>query len=153
MNNPRNPGRLQRFTWLVGLALSLVGGAAMAQSSAAAATAPAAAASASAGTVDGFPAGARALEPADLQARLKDQRFEAKLADGTGWRIMFQGGYMYIDVSNGARDNGPWRAENSRLCVDYRGRFPSGCNEVRDLDGNLVLRRGNGEIVRLMPKS
>lgn len=111
------------------------------------------AASAAAGASDGFPAGAQSLEPAVLQARLKDRRFEAKLADGTGWRVAFQGGFMYIDVSNGARDNGPWRTESSRLCVDYRGRFPSGCNEVRELDGHLMLRRGSGEIVRLMPQS
>ena len=111
-------------------------------------------AAATAGPTDGFPAGARALEAADLQARLKDRRFEARLADGTGWRIAFQGGFVYVDLSNGARDNGPWKTEASRLCVDYRGRFPSGCNEMRELDGAPLLKRpANGEIVRLSPKT
>lgn len=120
------------------LAAALGGAAAHAQQAA-----PAAAGSA-------FPADAQELTAAALDERVRGNLFTATLPDGIGWRVDYKAsGYVFVDVSNGARDSGKWRTEDGKICTDYRGRFPSGCSEMRGgPSGTLYLKRNStGEIV------
>ncbi len=98
-----------------------------------------------------FPAGAQTPDAKSLAERLGDRVFNAKLSNGQGWRLDIKNtGYIFVDLSNGARDNGSWRTENGKLCVDYRERFPSGCSEVRLLADHVLLKTRAGEIVTLV---
>lgn len=96
-----------------------------------------------------FPAEAQALSDQQLKERLSGHSFKASLKDGTGWRLQFKGGYIFVDISSGARDTGTWNIKDGKLCTEYQ-KFPSGCSEVRSLVKDVYLKRGSsGEIVHL----
>lgn len=98
-----------------------------------------------------FPEDAQLLTASQLDERLRGHVFTATLADGTGWRLDYKAtGYAFANISNGASDSGKWRAEDGKMCIDYRGRFPAGCSEIRASAQALYLKRGStGEIVTL----
>lgn len=98
-----------------------------------------------------FPAGAQAPNAAQLAERLGGQVFTAKLANGVTWRMDYKSsGYLFFDVSTGQRDTAKWRTEDGRLCLEFRGAFPSGCTEFRTSDDRLYLKRSStGEVVAL----
>ncbi len=89
-----------------------------------------------------------------LQERLAGKTYTARIANGIGWEMRYEPqGLMHMTVSNGTADRGRWRTEDNRLCVDFEGKFPSGCSEVRADASWLYLQRGStGEIVVLTPK-
>ena len=85
-----------------------------------------------------------------LTAHLHGKVFTGQVANGTGWRLEFQpSGYLFMDISNGARDNGPWSTKDGQYCIQFKGRFPSGCSEVRIAPQTLYIKRSTGEIVTL----
>ena len=98
-----------------------------------------------------YPEEAQPLTASQLDERLRGHVFTATLADGTGWRIDYKAsGYAFANISNGASDSGKWRTEDSKMCIDYRGRFPAGCSEIRASAQALYLKRDStGEIVTL----
>ncbi|WP_310565668.1 hypothetical protein [Hydrogenophaga sp.] len=89
-----------------------------------------------------------------LQERLAGKTYTARIANGIGWEMRYESqGLMHMTVSNGTADRGRWRTEDNRLCVDFEGKFPSGCSEMRADANRLYLKRGStGEIVVLTPK-
>lgn len=102
-----------------------------------------------------FPSDAEELSAAALDERLRGNAFTTSLPDGISWRLDYKSsGYVFVDVSNGARDTGKWRTEDGKVCVEYRARFPSGCSEMRGGPaGTLYLKRNStGEIVTLRRK-
>ena len=97
-----------------------------------------------------YPPDAQTPDAQQLTAHVHGKVFTGQVANGTGWRLEFQpSGYLFMDISNGARDNGPWSSEGGQLCIQYKGRFPSGCSEVRIAPQTLYIKRGTGEIVTL----
>ena len=128
-----------RNTWIAAAACGLYALASQAQTG----TEPAAA------TAD-FPATAQTPTAAELGNHLGGKVFKDKTAAGQGWRLDFRAsGHMFADISTGARDSGTWRSEDGKVCFEYRGRFPSGCAEVRIAPQALYYLRGTGEIVTL----
>jgi hypothetical protein len=98
-----------------------------------------------------FPAKAQAPTAAELSTHLGGNVFKGKTAAGQGWRLDFRAsGHVFADTSTGARDSGTWRSEDSKVCLDYRGRFPSGCAEVRIAPQTIYYLRNTGEIVTLL---
>ncbi len=103
---------------------------------------------------------ARAALPARRTSRPKSRkrawlaRPTARMANGVGWLMRYEiDGRINMEVSNGTADKGRWRAEDNRLCVDFEGKFPSGCSEMRADASRLYLKRGStGEAVALTPK-
>ena len=86
-----------------------------------------------------------------LSARLGDRVFKATGPNGLGWRLDIKNsGFLFLDLSNGLRDDGPWRTEDGKLCVNYRGRIPAGCNEVRLVGDTVLLKTRAGEVVTLV---
>jgi len=102
----------------------------------------------------GFPSDAQPIAAQALHERLASRAFTARVAGGATWEIRYEAnGRMQMTVSNGMADAGRWRTEDNRLCVDFDGKFPSGCSEVRADAKQLYLKRAsNGEIVALTPK-
>lgn len=99
-----------------------------------------------------FPSDAEELTAAALDERLRGNVFTTSLPNGISWRMNYQSsGYVFVDVSTGARDSGKWRTEDGKVCAEYRERFPSGCSEMRGGPaGTLYLKRNStGEIVQL----
>ena len=97
-----------------------------------------------------YPPDAQAPDAQQLNAHLRGKVFTGQVANGTNWRMEFQSsGYLFMDVSSGHRDNGPWNTEGGQLCIQYKGRFPSGCSEVRIAPQTLYIKRSTGEIVTL----
>lgn len=101
-----------------------------------------------------FPPEAQPISAKALQERLSGKHFTARMANGLDWQIRYEAdGLMNMVVSNGTADKGRWRTEDNRLCVDFEGKFPSGCSEMRADAGRLYLQRSStGEIVVLTPR-
>jgi hypothetical protein len=99
-----------------------------------------------------FPADVQALAGAALQERFTGRVYRVQPVAGPGWRLEFKdGGYAFIDLTNGARDTGRWRVEGTTLCIEWQ-RFNSGCSEIRVQGETLHLKRTtNGEVVALKP--
>lgn len=99
-----------------------------------------------------FPADAQALAGPALQERVAGRVYRAQPAAGPGWRLEFKdGGYAFIDLTNGGRDSGRWRVEGTTLCIEWQ-RFNSGCSEMRVQGETLHLKRTTtGEVVALKP--
>ena len=97
-----------------------------------------------------FPADALPLSSKEITERLSGQVFVGTSSAGIGYRAEYKSsGYVFVDLSNGARDTGAWRAEEGRVCVEYR-RFPSSCFEVRGNKDTLYSRRADSKEVRVM---
>lgn len=97
-----------------------------------------------------FPSGARTPAAPELAEKLGEKVWKAQFANGSTGRYEFRGQYVYVDLSSGARDNGRWRTEDGRLCVEFRGRFASGCSDVVLHEGRPVFRRATtGELITL----
>lgn len=101
-----------------------------------------------------FPTGSQDITAKDLQQRLAGKTYTARIANDVGWEMRYgTDGRMAMDVSNGTADKGRWRTEDNRLCVDFEGKFPSGCSEMRADAKQLYLKRhSTGEIVALTLK-
>ena len=87
-----------------------------------------------------------------LQQRLAGKTYTARTAKGQGWEMRYgSDGRMSMSVSDGSSDKGRWRTEDNRLCVDFEGKFPSGCSEIRvGSTTRLYLKRASiGEVVVL----
>ena len=98
-----------------------------------------------------FPAEAQALDAKALAERLGGKVFKANGPNGLGWRLDIKtSGFLFLDLSNGLRDDGPWRTEDGKLCVNYRGRVPAGCNEVRLEGSSVLLKTRAGQVVTLV---
>ena len=97
-----------------------------------------------------YPPEAQTPDAAQLTEHLRGKVFSGPVANGPGWRLEFQPlGHVFTVLSNGWRDNGPWSTEGGQLCIQYMGRFPSGCSEVRIAPQTLYVKRSTGEIVTL----
>ncbi len=101
-----------------------------------------------------FPEGAQPLPAAALTERISGKVYGAKIAAGPTWRLDFKGsGYVFLDVSTGARDSGKWRAEDGRVCFEFRGPFGTSCAAMRATADSLYLKReSNGEVLLLAPQ-
>jgi hypothetical protein len=101
-----------------------------------------------------FPADSQDITAPALQSRLAGKTYTARTANGVGWETRYEAdGRMNMRLSNGSTDQGRWRTEDNRLCIDFEGQFPSGCSEMRADAQRLYLKRGStGEIVALTPK-
>ncbi len=102
----------------------------------------------------GFPPVAQPITAKALHERLVGKNYLGQTAKGQGWDIHYAAdGRLQMRVSSGESDQGRWRTEDNRLCVDFEGKFPSGCSEMRADTGRLYLQRvSTGEIVVLTPK-
>ena len=99
-----------------------------------------------------FPDGAEVASAAQLRERIADKVMHVQLADGSSWRIDYRSnGYAYLDTSSGFRDTGQWRAEDGKLCSDWR-RASSGCSEARVRGDVIYVQRKSGEVVVLAPR-
>ena len=86
-----------------------------------------------------YPPDAQPVSAQALNELVRGQVWLARLANGSTWRMDFNSnGYVFLDVSTGGRDTARWRTEDSRICLDFRGNFPSGCAEYR-LAGRQAL--------------
>lgn len=88
---------------------------------------------------------------AELAQRLTGNIYGATLANGATWRMDYKSsaGYVFFNISNGARDTAKWRTEDGRVCFEFRGPFPSGCIEYRVANDVLFFKRASGEIVAM----
>ncbi|MCV0437821.1 MAG: hypothetical protein K5880_04280 [Hydrogenophaga sp.] len=96
-----------------------------------------------------FPPDAQPANAQVLKERLSGRGFVARQANGTGWDMNYAAdGRFAMRLSNGQTDQGRWRAEDNRVCIEFEGRFPSGCSEMRVSPSRLYLKRGStGEVV------
>lgn len=108
---------------------------------------------AAAGVLTEFPADAQPLNRKAIEERLSGQVYIGTNAAGIQWRAEYKdSGYVFLNMANGARDSGTWRAEEGRVCIEYRGTFPSGCSELRANSEALYAKRENATAVLVMRK-
>ena len=91
-----------------------------------------------------FPADAQELSASALDAHLRGKVYTATLANGMRWRGDYKAsGYVFVNLSNNAKDSGTWRTEEGKVCVDYRGSFRSGCTQVRSGAQQVLYARNS----------
>ncbi len=96
-----------------------------------------------------FPEGSAPLTQESLSTAVAGKVFSVKTAQGPVWRWQFKAdGYFFINIG-GFSDSGKWTVKESTLCTEG-SKINYSCNEVRSTGGELVLRRDNGEIVKLV---
>jgi hypothetical protein len=97
-----------------------------------------------------FPADAKPLSAEELKVRTTDKVFKVALANGSSWRLEYRSnGIFFINISpSGYSDSGKWRVEESRICSEPQ-KTKASCNEVRDAGAALLLKRDNGEVIKL----
>jgi hypothetical protein len=98
---------------------------------------------------DATPIGAQALKD-----RLSGRSFTVRLAGGGAADLNYGADGRYsIRLSSGESDQGSWRTEESRVCVTYKGHFPSGCAQVHATADRLYSKRANtGEVLLMIPR-
>ena len=97
-----------------------------------------------------YPEGAEPLTPDALRTALAGKVFSIKPAKGPEWRWQFnENGYYFINAGSYA-DRGKWSTKDSSVCLESN-KTP-GCNEMRQKDGALYLKRDSGEIIAFKPK-
>jgi len=98
-----------------------------------------------------FPAEAQSIQAPALKDRVSGRTYTGRMTSGVGWEMKYAAdGRFNMRTSNGETDQGRWRTEDNRLCVDFEGKFPSGCSEVRTDAKRLYLKRAStGEVVAL----
>ena len=102
------------------------------------------AATAAAPAAQDFPADAQELSASALDAHLRGKVYTATLANGMRWRGDYKAsGYVFVNLSNNAKDSGTWRTEEGKVCVDYRGSFRSGCTQVRSGAQQVLYARNS----------
>lgn len=101
-----------------------------------------------------FPADAQPLSASELDARLRGRVYSTTLPNGAGWRADYKtSGYVFVNTTSGGSDTGQWRIEEGKVCVEYRGRFRSGCTEMRaSPDGLYAKSHATGEVFKLTPR-
>lgn len=98
-----------------------------------------------------FPADAQVLSASELDARLRGKVYTATLASGVGWRGDYKAsGYVFANTTNGVSDTGKWRTEDGKVCVEYRGRMRSACNEVRAIGQALYVKNSAMGVVTVL---
>ena len=98
-----------------------------------------------------FPAEAQTLSASELDTRLRGKVYKATLASGVGWRSDYKAsGYVFVNMTSGASDTGKWRAEDGKVCVEYRGRMRSACNEVRAIGQALYVKNSATGVVTVL---
>ncbi len=99
-----------------------------------------------------FPAGASTPSAAEIRKYLEGKVLDAKLADGSTWRLEYKAnGYFYVNSSMGFNSNGPWNTEDGKLCGRLQGRDHV-CNEIRMHEGVMLYKRDNGEVLKFLPR-
>lgn len=97
-----------------------------------------------------YPESAEPLAQDALHAALADKVFAVTPAQGTKWQFRFKAdGRYFLSVGNYS-DSGQWTAQNSSLCLNSNRN--TGCNEMRQKDGVLYLKRDSGEVVAFQPR-
>lgn len=100
---------------------------------------------------DEFPDGASPLTPDQVTETFSGKSFNVKVKDGTSWHFDFKtGGDFNFLWSKGARDTGVWKVEDSKLCTRGAKYIDPSCNEVRKVDGKILFKRDNGDIVEFV---
>ena len=98
-----------------------------------------------------FPADAQTLSASELDTRLRGKVYTATLASGVGWRGDYKAsGYVFANTTNGVSDTGKWRTEDGKVCVEYRGRMRSACNEVRAIGQALYVKNSAMGVVTVL---
>ncbi len=83
----------------------------------------------------------------ELKTLLAGNNFTVERPDGNHWRLEFKSnGYYFVNTSNGFADSGEWKTENGKLCSAPK-KGTAACNDTRVSNGQVVLKRTNGEIV------
>ena len=96
-----------------------------------------------------FPPGARAPSAAEVMTLLRGKSTQVTLANGTMVRADYAANTNDVKAyANGRSDSGTWRAEDGRVCHEFKV-FNSSCSEIRLVGQNLYLKRFTGEVVRL----
>ena len=100
-----------------------------------------------------FPADALTLNSKEVDQRLRGQVYTGTSVMGDTFRIEYKdSGYVFINLSNGRKDSGTWRAEEGKVCVEYRGRMHSGCSELRATSDKVYGKRDGAAAITMMQK-
>ncbi|MFD1710578.1 hypothetical protein FVQ98_06930 [Ottowia sp. GY511] len=97
-----------------------------------------------------FPAGVRTPTKAEVANAVKGKSFN--FATGN---IRTDYGAASNDVTayfSGRSEKGTWRAEDGRICFEFKT-IASTCNEVRLLGSDIYLKRDNGQVTQLVPRT
>ncbi len=97
-----------------------------------------------------FADGATTPKAEEIRQFFVDKVYTTKYANGAMPRYDFRSsGTIYVNPSQGPSSSGIWSTRDGQICTEIRG--ASQCSDVRMLNGSMILRRANGEIVTFVP--
>lgn len=97
-----------------------------------------------------FPADARTPSAAELTALLRGKSFDIVDSQGQTIRAHYAAASNDVEIfSSGRSDHGTWRAEDGRVCHEFRT-FPASCSEYRLIGEDLYLKRASGTMARML---
>ncbi|QNP59530.1 hypothetical protein [Paenacidovorax monticola] len=97
-----------------------------------------------------YPEGAELLTQEALREALAGKVFSTAPARGPQWQWQFKpDGRFFLSVGSYS-DSGKWSTKESSLCLDSAKNV--GCNEMRQKDNVLYLKRNSGEVVSFQQK-
>lgn len=98
-----------------------------------------------------FPSGARAPTAAEITSLLRGKSFNLANRDGSSTQANHGANDSVIAFFGGRSDSGTWRAEDGRVCYQFKV-VPSACNDLRLVGSDAYLKRSNGQVVKLEPR-
>ncbi len=98
-----------------------------------------------------FPSGARAPTAAEISSLLRGKSFKLANPSGSSNQVDHGANDSVIAFFGGRSDSGTWRAEDGRVCYQFKV-VPSACNDLRLVGSDIYLKRSNGQVVKLEPR-
>jgi hypothetical protein len=98
------------------------------------------------------PSESQTISAQDLKMRLAGKSFVYRAPDSSlVSRVQYStNGYAFLNVSTGFSDSGAWKAEDGKICNEWR-RIPARCAEVRVKGDLLFVQNSNGVWGTLAP--
>jgi hypothetical protein len=91
------------------------------------------------------------LTAEELKTAINGKVLLADYHSGQVWRIQFRAdGYFFFNLGNFS-DSGKWSVKESQVCTEGQ-KSGSNCGDYRMKDGNLYLKRPNGEVLKFTTK-
>ena len=101
---------------------------------------------------DEFPTDARTPPAAEINTLFAGKTWIMTPARGGELQLEHAADGGFRAFVGGKSDSGTWRAEDGKMCYEFKGPFTSACNDVRLVGEQVLFKRSSGEVAPVKPK-
>ena len=99
-----------------------------------------------------FPADAKTPSAAEISTLFAGKTWIMTPARGGELQLEHAADGGFRAFVGGKSDSGTWRAEDGKMCYEFKGPFTSACNDVRLVGEQVLFKRSSGEVAPVKPK-